>query len=344
MTLWLLVLLAAMAIFALYKLFIKRKQERDQALRDSATHRTWQKRFDQTSRYAWQLRHLSEQYPDINHHPQIVENVSVKDRHALDHFDFRRHLISMMSDYARYENAIRTAARLSVQQTRFSEALKDIRETTRMEASALNIPAEECHKFEKILCGQYLGSALYPFVTCYVTSEQDDGERTFTMTFVEFRALCQSEKKLRKIESDIHAEIDKEKSARQRYAADVFSKAEGFMSVDDFDAAYKQNYDHDRPGVYIILIYDPALDNHSYSDWSDIYVGQSLTVYHRVRQHFTGHGNGDVYADIKYGKEAYVKLVFCEESQLNDLEKKYIADYNATDSYNNTKGGAAVRG
>ena len=51
----------------------------------------------------------------------------------------------------------------------------------------------------------------------------------------------------------------------------------------------------------------------------------------------------DVYADLKYGKKLYVRLIFCDERDMNYYEKKFIAKYNATESYNNTKGGGTYR-
>ena len=39
----------------------------------------------------------------------------------------------------------------------------------------------------------------------------------------------------------------------------------------------------------------------------------------RVHSHFNGKGNGDVYADIKYGK--YVQFYPCGKNELNKIEK-----------------------
>ena len=74
------------------------------------------------------------------------------------------------------------------------------------------------------------------------------------------------------------------------------------------------------------------------------YVGQSVRVIDRVGQHLTGHGNGDVYADFKYGDEFEVSTVSLAESgygSLNDLERDTIAAYDAYNSgYNRTPGNA----
>ena len=54
-------------------------------------------------------------------------------------------------------------------------------------------------------------------------------------------------------------------------------------------------------------------------------------------------GNGDIYADIKYGKWVYVRFVRCEEHEMNDKEIELVATFNATKSYNKTQGGAMYR-
>lgn len=63
-------------------------------------------------------------------------------------------------------------------------------------------------------------------------------------------------------------------------------------------------------------------------------MGQSVHVLRRVRQHFTGHGNGDVYADWKMGDKftiATVSLVGSGYNNLNDLERDVICAYDAYD-------------
>ena len=66
------------------------------------------------------------------------------------------------------------------------------------------------------------------------------------------------------------------------------------------------------------------------------YVGQATRLFFRVNQHFTGHGNGDVYGDYKRGKDHFtIKLIPLVNSgyyDLDALEKDMIKKY---DSYNN---------
>lgn len=101
----------------------------------------------------------------------------------------------------------------------------------------------------------------------------------------------------------------------------------------------------DKPGCYIISIYKRKPTKHKtkrIKKYSEIYIGQSINVYRRVFNHFTGHGNGDVYADVKYQRHVFVKFVPCAIEQLNEYEKYLISKYNATESYNRTKGGAKL--
>ena len=75
------------------------------------------------------------------------------------------------------------------------------------------------------------------------------------------------------------------------------------------------------------------------------YVGQAKKVLGRVNNHFTGKGNGDVYADYKYGDSFTIKMIPLKGSgfsTLNSLEKNAIASYNSyAKGYNKTRGNKA---
>ncbi len=91
-------------------------------------------------------------------------------------------------------------------------------------------------------------------------------------------------------------------------------------------------FDNEFAGVYII-----------YNETKDMYyVGQSKHVLARVNSHLTGHGNGDVYADYKYGDNIAITLIPLEGSgygNLNTLEKDTIDLYDAYNKgYNRTRG------
>ena len=98
----------------------------------------------------------------------------------------------------------------------------------------------------------------------------------------------------------------------------------------------------DRPGCYVILT-NPLIRENGDAEYEAVYVGQSAHVCSRVRQHFTGHGNGDVYADVRAGKRVEVRIVPCNERAMNDVERDLIAAFRATSSYNHTRGGSRRR-
>ncbi len=99
---------------------------------------------------------------------------------------------------------------------------------------------------------------------------------------------------------------------------------------------------NDFPGCYVIMIFDKPVRFKRFYGWENIYIGQSINVCQRVHNHFNGKGKGDVYADIKYGKEAYVRIIPVKPKRLNDMETSLIEAFSATDSYNKTKGGAKI--
>lgn len=90
--------------------------------------------------------------------------------------------------------------------------------------------------------------------------------------------------------------------------------------------------DGDFTGVYVVHNVTKDL----------YYVGQSLRVVSRLSQHFSGHGNGDVYADFKYGDAFLINVIPLSGSGYNSLdalERDAIAAYHAFDcGYNRTRG------
>lgn len=92
--------------------------------------------------------------------------------------------------------------------------------------------------------------------------------------------------------------------------------------------ASKRNF----PGVYILLNKTKRM----------YYVGQGTQVLNRVNDHFTGRGNGDVYADYKYGDDFTIRIIALKDSgfsSLNELERNAIWTYRAYEKgYNKTKG------
>ena len=112
----------------------------------------------------------------------------------------------------------------------------------------------------------------------------------------------------------------------------------GVIPSDVFLGLWEMLRKTSKSGCYIILSCDNGND---YRCYHDVYVGQSENVCQRVRNHLTGHGNGDVYCDVRNGNSVYIKIICCEPSQMNDVEKNLIKIFNATKSYNKTAGGSA---
>jgi len=94
----------------------------------------------------------------------------------------------------------------------------------------------------------------------------------------------------------------------------------------------RSNTEYNFVGIYIIF-------NKSKNMY---YVGQAHTVLDRVNKHFTGSGNGDVYADYKYGDQFTIKLIALKGSgylSLNDLERETIWAHDSfSEGYNKTRG------
>jgi len=94
--------------------------------------------------------------------------------------------------------------------------------------------------------------------------------------------------------------------------------------------SFAQNYNFS--GVYIIYNSTKKM----------YYVGQTHKIFDRVNAHFTGKGNGDVYADYKYGDKFTIKMISLKNSgfkTLNALERNTIMTYDAfATGYNKTRG------
>ena len=121
----------------------------------------------------------------------------------------------------------------------------------------------------------------------------------------------------------------REKNLREQ----VWGLASPGVSPQEFLAARDRlTADGDFTGVYVI--HNATRDLY--------YVGQSVRVVGRVTQHLTGHGNGDVYADLKYSDDFRISVVSLAQSgyaSLDALERDAIAAYDAYGrGYNRTRG------
>ena len=130
---------------------------------------------------------------------------------------------------------------------------------------------------------------------------------------------------------------------KQKEARSVIYDGE-YITAQEFLARWLDSFkDNDRPGCYVILIFDSKVKDDNFKKYKNAYVGQSVNVFHRVHQHLTGHGNGDVYADLRNGKYLYVQVRICSEESLNDMERTLIGMFDYNKMYNKTRGGGTER-
>lgn len=77
------------------------------------------------------------------------------------------------------------------------------------------------------------------------------------------------------------------------------------------------------------------------------YIGQGKEVSNRVNSHFTGKGNGDIYADYKYGNNFTIRTIPLKKSgfrTLNDLERNAIKTFHSYEwGYNKNRGNRKKR-
>ena len=85
-----------------------------------------------------------------------------------------------------------------------------------------------------------------------------------------------------------------------------------FVSADMFLKKWNERYKNEtwnKSGCYVILIYSHAI-SHAIKEfhkekYEAIYIGQSLHLANRVKQHLQGNGNKNVYHDYQNGKQIY---------------------------------------
>lgn len=133
---------------------------------------------------------------------------------------------------------------------------------------------------------------------------------------------------------------EREQQKKIKQKVKKLSKTKVELSPTEFMALRAQTFGGDSKrhnklnfeGVYVLFN----------STRNKYYVGQGKKVLDRVNMHFTGKGNGDVYADYKYGDEFTIKIIGLKHSgyrSLNALERDTIATFDAYASgYNKTKG------
>lgn len=148
--------------------------------------------------------------------------------------------------------------------------------------------------------------------------------------FINFLLVNYSEFKVKKFYSMLFAFLDFNKN-RVCNNHEAFLNSAGALTPEEFFEIKKRNTG-DIVGCYVIF-------NESKNMF---YVGQAKRLFFRVNQHFTGHGNGDVYADYKYGNYFRISIIPLANSGFNDLdllERTLISQYDAYNSGYNKTGG-----
>lgn len=91
------------------------------------------------------------------------------------------------------------------------------------------------------------------------------------------------------------------------------------------------------PGCYVVITCDGPVRKDDYSRYRELYVGKSEHMGAAIHDDFTGRGNPDVYADVKYKQHVYVLLYPCEKDRIDGLEASLITALDADGSYNRSK-------
>lgn len=88
------------------------------------------------------------------------------------------------------------------------------------------------------------------------------------------------------------------------------------------------------PGCYITVTCDGAVKKDDFSKYREVYVGKAENMGEAIHADFTGRGNPDVYADVKYKQHVYALLYPCEVEKLDEMHTSLVAALDADRSYN----------
>ena len=124
----------------------------------------------------------------------------------------------------------------------------------------------------------------------------------------------------------IYCDIEDKKLIAQQYEKERYNNfLEQFheLSPEEF-FELRRKKEGDIVGVYILYNETKKLS----------YVGQATRLFFRINQHLTGSGNGDVYADYKYGDKFWIRIIPLTKSKYNDLDKLERDTIKMFDSYN----------
>ena len=118
---------------------------------------------------------------------------------------------------------------------------------------------------------------------------------------------------------------EREKQQKIKQKVKKLSKTKAELTPQEFIKLRAQTFGGDRrrhnrlnfEGVYVLFNVTKSM----------YYVGQGKKVLDRVNMHFTGKGNGDVYADYKYGDEFTIKIIGLKHSgyrSLNEIGRAHV--------------------
>lgn len=87
-------------------------------------------------------------------------------------------------------------------------------------------------------------------------------------------------------------------------------------------------------GCYITVTCDGTVKKDDFSKYREVYVGKSENMGEAIHADFTGRGNPDVYADVKFKQHVYVLLYPCVAEKLDEMHASLVAALDADRSYN----------
>ncbi len=152
----------------------------------------------------------------------------------------------------------------------------------------------------------------------------------FIILMVVFRLIMSSISEQKRIEENQRRRVEHQRRREAYIRALENNSLE--VTPEQFFALKNGSQLQDFTGVYILYNQTKQM----------YYVGQGKSVFKRVNAHFTGHGNGDVYADYKYGDYFTIRMISLVNSgynNLDELERQTILAYNAYyEGYNRTRG------
>ncbi len=147
-----------------------------------------------------------------------------------------------------------------------------------------------------------------------------------------------------------------EERARQKALVDarrqVLAGAAASMSASDFERDWEAACESGlslplkSPGYYAIATYKGKPGKDGIARYKDVYMARSEDMGASIHRHFTGGGNPDVFADVKYGQYVHVYAFpdFDDTDDNNETLKGFCLALGAYESYNASMAGRMSKG